>query len=261
MKIYLDYVFLINFLFDFILLSSESIILKINTTKKRIILASFFGAIFSFTLFLNMDKISFFFLKIITALILVIITFKYKDLKYTLTNLFYLMILSILLAGSLYLINIETSYTHNGLIFYKTNKTCNIIILLILSIITMYIYIKIEKKYKRQINTKYKVDIYLKNKTLHLNGFLDTGNTLVDYILKKPILIVNNNINIKEDKYIFTPYHTINGDGLLKCFIIDKIHIENYGYFYHVLIAISNEKLHLEGVDIILNNKLMEEIK
>lgn len=261
MKIYLDYVLLVNFLYDFVILTMLALILKRNTTKKRLILASIFGAISSFILFLNISSFTFFILKMLTGLIMILIGFKYKSIKYTSLNFFYLMLLSIILGGSLYLINIETSYKHVGMIFFTKGNKINLLILLLISIIILYIYLKVEKRYQKHINTNYQVDIYLNNKKLKLNAFLDTGNNLQDPILKKPILIVNNNISIKQDKYILTPYHTIDGDGILKCYFVKKIYIHDIGYFKDVLVAQAPSKLQLPGVDMILNNKLLEEKK
>ena len=51
----------------------------------------------------------------------------------------YLMILSIILGGFLYFLNIEAGYEHVGLIFYKTGKTLDIFILLLLSILVLLI--------------------------------------------------------------------------------------------------------------------------
>lgn len=189
---------------------------------------------------------------------MIIIGFKYKDIKYTGLNFFYLILLSIILGGSLYLINLETSYEHVGMIFFTKGNKINLLILLVIAIIILYVYLKVEKRYEKTINTHYQVDIYLNNKVLKLNAFLDTGNNLQDPILKKPILIVNQNISIEQDKYILTPYHTINGDGILKCYLIKKIYINNIGYFYNVLVAKSPGKLQLPGIDMILNNKLLE---
>ena len=106
MKIYLDYVFFINFIFDFILLFKTKVLLKRNVKIKRIILGSFIGTFSIFILFISMPSFIFFLSKMFFGLIMVIITFKFKDIKYTLNNFFYLMILSIILGGFLYFLNI-----------------------------------------------------------------------------------------------------------------------------------------------------------
>ena len=260
MKIYLDYVFFINFIFDFILLFTTKILLKRNVKIKRIILGSFIGTFSIFILFISMPSFIFFLSKMFFGLIMVIITFKFKDIKYTLNNFFYLMILSIILGGFLYFLNIEAGYEHVGLIFYKTGKTLDIFILLLLSILFFIIFIKKIKKYKNKISCYNTVKIFLNNKTYLLNGYIDTGNNLVDPYFNKPILIINKNIDIFSKRFIFVPYNSLNNKGILKCFIIDKVFIEDIGYLKNVLIAKSNDKLSLSGVDIILNNKIMEEL-
>lgn len=257
MKIYLDYVFFINFLFDFILLLSISTILKRNIKIKRIIIGSIFGALTTFIMFLKISSFLYFILKMITGLLMIIITFKYKDIKYLLNNFLYLMILSIILGGTLYLTNIEIGYDHVGMIFFTNGKSLNIIILFLLAILIMIIYIKINKKYQKEINLKYKVDLYLNNKVLRLNGYLDTGNKLYDIYSNKPIIILNKDIINETLNYIYVPYNTINGSSIMKCFKVNKIYINNIGYKYNVLVGISNDKFLLEGVDIILHIDLL----
>lgn len=258
MKIYLDYVFLINFLFDFILLNSISIILKRNIQRKRLIFGSFYGGLSTFIIFLNINSYLYFILKLITGLLMIIITFKYKNLKYTITNFIYLLILSIILGGSLYLINIEIGYDHIGIIFFTNGKKLNIIILIILSILIMIIYIKIINKHKTNINLYYKVDLYIQNKIIKLNAFLDTGNKLKDPYTNKSICIINKNILKDKYNYIYVPYKTINGSSIMKCIKIKKIYISKVGYKYNVLVGISNDNFLLEGVDIILNIDLLK---
>lgn len=260
MKIYLDYVFFINFIFDFILLYTTKIILKRNVKITRIILGSFVGTFSIVILFISMPSFIFFLSKMLFGLIMVIITFKFKDIKYTLNNFFYLMILSIILGGFLYFLNIEAGYEHVGLVFYKTGKTLDIFILLLSSILLFIILSKKIKKYKNKISCYKKVKIFLDDKTILLNGYIDTGNNLVDPYFNKPIFIVNKNINIFSKKFIFVPFSSLNNKGILKCFIIDKVYIEDIGYLKNVLIAKSFDFLSLSGVDIILNSKIMEEL-
>ena len=95
----------------------------------------------------------------------------------------------------------------------------------------------------------------------HLMGYLDTGNTLYDPYFNKPILIVNNNINIYSKKFIIVPFKSLNNTGVLKCFIVKKVFIEYLGYLENVLIGKSTSKFSLSGVDIILNIKLLEDKK
>ena len=128
MKVYIDYVFFINFLFDFIILLGIKKILKRKTSIKRIILSSLFGALSIFILFINMSNLLFTSIKLLFGILMVIIAFSYKNIKYTLNNFAYLMILSVLVGGFLYMINIEAGYEHIGIIFIKnkSRQTINI---------------------------------------------------------------------------------------------------------------------------------------
>ena len=174
---------------------------------------------------------------------MLIITFNYKDIKYTLENTFYLMILSIILGGLLYLINL--------------NMKLNILFLIIISIIFLRLYIKINNKTKPLLQNKYKVNIKYKNKIYKLNGYLDTGNLLKDPYFNKPISIVNKNI-FKIDKYLLVPCRTITNTSIIKCFKVD-MDIKGLGMFKDTLIGIT-DKINIEGVDIIINNYLKENI-
>lgn len=256
MKIYLDYVFLVNLLFDFILLMGISIVLKRNTSKTRFILGSVFGGVSSFIILLNISSLSFFILKLISGLLMVVITFSYKNIKYTVNNFIYLIILSILLGGSLYFLNIEASKTAIGTIFLNSRSTY-ILLLIGISFFIIVFYSKYIKKEKIEAALKYKVNLYT-DKEINLIGFLDTGNNLM--YKKRPVIILNKDKKINfNDKPIYIPFSTINGSSLMKCHKIDRLFIEKKGYFKNIYVGISNDKFHLKDADIILNTNLWED--
>ena len=69
MKIYLDLLFLLNFGFDFIIIMTTSIVLKRKSKLRRIILGSIVGALSIFFLFLPLNSISLFLLKVFVIMI------------------------------------------------------------------------------------------------------------------------------------------------------------------------------------------------
>ena len=152
MKIYLDYVFLINFLYDFILLLALSIVLKRNISKIRLFLGALFGSLSFFILLFDISSLLFFILKMLLAIIMLLITFSYKDLKYTLNNFIYLIILSVLMGGVLYLINIEVGYSNVGMIFFTNGKSLNLMLLIVIGFISTIIYSKYLRKTNRENN-------------------------------------------------------------------------------------------------------------
>lgn len=256
MKIYLDYVFLINFLFDFILLTGVALLLKRNIKLYRLIIGSIFGGLTIIILFLNLNSMMLFVLKIVSGIMMVIITFSFKNIKYTFNNFINLMISSVILGGSLYLININ-NYEYSGLLFFASDEKINIILLLIISIIILCIYLKTNINYQREFNKYYKIDIFIDNKKYLCNAYLDTGNKLIDPYFNKPIILTTNQ-KIKFKNIIYVPYQTLNNNGILECMLIDKIHIHNIGYRKKILIGRSNDKFQIEGIDMIISEKILE---
>ena len=245
MKIYIDLLTLLNIGLDFILLMSISVILKRNVKIKRILLGSIFGSLTIFLLFINLNSILLTLLKIIFGLLMVIITFGYKNLKYTLNNFYYLIVNSIIVGGGLYLIKDYGYY--------------NYIILIIGFIILIFIYIKQMTKFKENYTNYAKVDIYINNKIYKMNGYLDTGNKLYDQFKHRPVILVNKNIPYNIEDIIYVACSTINNVSLIKCIKSEKIVINNKNY-YDYLIGFSPNKIKIDGVDCILHSCLKGEL-
>lgn len=190
-----------------------------------------------------------------------LVGFSYKNIYYTFKNIIFLYITSIFLGGALYLLNIKFSYKQNGLIFYHNPFSINWIILLIISPIIIYIYIKQLKSLKCDYSNYYKVDIVLKNNLkIKCIGFLDTGNKLYDPYLKRPVLIIDG-IKLKKinyDNYIFVPIKTVSNTDFIKCIPIKELFINNKKINRKTLLGISNRKIKMDGVDCILHSKLLE---
>lgn len=258
MKIYLDLVMILNFFIDFILLLTVSIILKRNVSITRIMLGAFVGGISILFLFFDMNSITLFLFKIIISIFMILITFKFINIKYTLINLFYLYMTSIVLGGFLYLLNIEFSYKKVGIIFINNGFSINLIFLIIFSPIILYIYIKQSKNLKYNYSNYYNIEIIKNNKNYKYVGYMDSGNVLVDNLTKKAVILIDKRkilFNIKEFRLI--PYMGVEGNSMIKVIKIDKLIFNNKEYS-DVLLGIM-DKISLDGIDVILNRKLLEE--
>ena len=244
MKMYIDLFFIFNVIMDYIIIMSTNILLKRRTSYIRMILSSLIGGISSLVLFTSLNKIV---IEIVSIVIMVLISFGYKGIRYLINNILYMYILSTLLGGIIYLFNIKVS----------NSMFLTYLIIIVISIEIMILYINENKKMRSIYNNYYKVDIYFKDREkLSLIGFVDTGNNLYDPYKKRPVIIVHNKY-IKEDKYILVPYHTINGNGLLKCIKPDIIFIDGIGYKGNVLIGFSDSFNFGDGVDVILHKDIM----
>ena len=250
MIVYLDLVFLINFIMDFYILSSVKFLLRLNTKLIRILLGTFIGSFSFILLFFNLNNLLFNIIKIFISILMTLITFGKSEFF---NKLFYLYIVSIVLGGTLYLINESLGYEVDSFIFINNGYSINLIILIIISPIIIFLYIREFIKYKKRINTIYNIIIKFKNNEINIEGFLDTGNKLVDPYFNRPIILLNKKyINLRGKKIIYVPFKSLNNSSLLKCITCEYI-LVNDNKISNVLIGIIDNL----NVDCILNERVM----
>jgi len=258
MKVYLDLIIVLNIALDFLILLTVSIVLKRNVNIKRIILASLFGGTSIFLLFVAINTFMLFVVKLLISMVMVIIAFSYKNRKYFINNMAYLYMVSIILGGFLYFLRVEFSYKNEGVIFFNNGMSVNFIVLLIISPIILYIYIKESRMLKLTGNYYYKVDLYYKDRCLKFNGFLDTGNKLYDQYKRRPIVLVRSKeLKFNYDNGILVPYNTASGNSLLKCLVVDRIVIDSDYEVINPVIGISEQDFNIDGVDMILHSEIL----
>ena len=232
---YIELIIILNFLLDFMILYGTKKILKINRSIKYLILGSIMGSITTIFLFIKISMISLIIIKIILSIIIIIISFGFKNI---IRNIIYFYLISIILGGSIYLLDIR-----------------NIYLLIFISPIIIYFIIKESRNYKNKYSNIYEVNIYIKNEIYHLEGFIDTGNRLLSPIKKESIILVN--LNIKTNKVLYIPYKALNSSGVIPCIRPDKIIINNKE-INNCLIGLSKDKFYIDGLSCILPNKLKE---
>lgn len=242
MKVYFDLLFLLNFSLDFLLLVSVAYILKRNVSFKRLFLGGLLGSLSTFLILVNISSSILFFIKLFMSICMVLTSFSYKNFKYFLNNLIYLYLCSIILGGGLYLIDNEIKL--------------NFIIILIAGPLILYFYIIQTKKLRNNYNNYYSVELIYNNEVFNFTAFLDTGNKLRDQYKNRPIILVNTDkIKFDYESSILVPYSTVSGDGILKCLVVDKIIINDEKVINKPLVGLANDKFHIDGIDMILNNE------
>lgn len=241
MIIYVDLVFLLNIFLDFILLMSVSVILTRNVKIKRILFGSVIGGMSTILLYIPINSYLSVAFKLILGLLMVLVTFGFKSIKYTFNNLFYLY---------------TTSFIVGGVLFLLMNKGIyNYFILIIGFIIICFLYIKQVKNFKNNYNNYFKVKIIIKNSEYNLVGYLDTGNNLYDNYKHRPVILISKRIQYKDEDIIYVNYVSLNNESVLRCLKADKV-IINGKVFKNYLIGLSNKKFKIEGIDCILHNKM-----
>ncbi len=258
MKIYLDLVFFLNFMFDFLLLLTVKIVLKRNVKCYRILLGALVGAFSIFFLFIKLNSFTLFLLKIIISLIMLCVSFGFSSSKDFFKNFLYLYFISIVLGGFLYYLNLEFSYQNIGLAFFHNGFSVNFILLLILSPVIFVFYMKQDRTLKIIKNCNYQVDLYYQKKVLHYNAYLDTGNQLYDPYFHQPVILLYDPNFPKIKNPLMIPYDTLEHHGLLKCIRVDKIVLDQKKVILKPYIAFSNDSLKIEGVNMILHQDYLE---
>ena len=122
------------------------------------------------------------------------------------------------------------------------------------------LFLKIYKYFvfnlKSILRFKYKVTVYLNSgKVLFLNGYMDSGNNLIEPYSNRKVIIINKKI---DENFYLVPYKTINSYSLLKCFNPRKVYIEGIGERNDISIGVINKKFN--GYNCLLNYKIMEDI-
>ena len=96
-----------------------------------------------------MSSFMFLIVKMLLGVLMVIICFSYKSFRYTLNNFIYLVILSVILGGGLYLINTEIGYSNVGMIFFANGNGVNLFVLILIGFVVVLFYSKYVKTIKR----------------------------------------------------------------------------------------------------------------
>lgn len=198
MTIYLDVIFLENLIMNYIILYSESIIIKAKIKKINIIISSLLGTFYSIILCItNWQIYKLTIIKIILSIIMVYIAFRPKKIrnlvKYTL--IFYL---TTFLFGGLvffliYYIAPQNILIKNG-VFIGTYTFKVILIGGIIGIIFLKLLSILINKSKSKSKNIYEICIEHNGKNKKINALLDTGNMLVEPFSKTPVIIVEKTV-------------------------------------------------------------------
>lgn len=242
MKIYIEFVYIINYLLDFMILYGTKRLLKINRSIIRIIISSFIGMMSTLLIYININNMELFLVKIIISLIMIIVAFGKNSI---IKNTFYFYLISIILGGVMYLFEFNRSYYFNFMF------------LITFSPIIIYIVVKEMINHKLNIDDKYYVSIIYREKIYKLEGFIDTGNRLKSPISNKGVILAN--IKINSNNLIYIPYKALNTSGIIPCIKPDKILINDVEV-NNYLVGLSREKFNLDNCNCILPNIIKEDL-
>ena len=274
MTIYLDIVFLENFLLNFIIIFSTSLITKSKTTLFKMVITSAFGSLFSISeyIYFGIKENEKFIFKFVLSIVMISMTFGFKKKK-LLFNLvvFYLVSLSFggLSFATLFFINSEKIIIKNDM-FLGISLLESIVIASIICFVLILVLIVCLKIYEKKKSELIEIEIINNGKTHKVMALYDTGNLLKEPITQKDVIIVekgelydicdNNFLDSIKDilngkwigdensnyKFCLIPFSSLgNENGILIGFKPDyiKVNIEEEIFKNEVFVGIYDGKL------------------
>ncbi len=241
--IYIDSLLCVNLFIDYIIIYTIKKTLHIHAKGIRVLFGSLFGAICTLGVFLPFYK-GFFSLayRIITALIIILISFGYSSARKLIIRSLAYFIISLLFCGAIFLIelivNLKGVIVYNDAVYFDISP-----ITLILTTLAAYFGISVYEKLSNNHKIKsqlFRVTVYTEE-NLHINfeTMLDTGCNLKEPFSGLPVIVVEKglfeNVDLPKNKMRIIPFSTASGDSILYGFrpmkiIISGKEIENGCY-------------------------------
>ena len=203
-------------------------------------------------------------LKLVTAFLMITITFGIKPFKNLLKKLFWLFAISFIFGGAMFAIYMifDTDmliYT-NGIVYFDVDVTF-LVVCSVFSYIVITVIVKFTDK-KAPKCQEYYVTIQQNGKTVSDTALMDTGNNLREPFSSYPVVMVEKALfrqfSIPDDKFRLIPVTTVNGDSLVKAFRPEFLQINNYKTNK---VYIGESAMSLDEYKIILNINLEGEMQ
>ncbi|SHO49942.1 sigma-E processing peptidase SpoIIGA [Anaerocolumna xylanovorans] len=295
LEVYVDVIFIINFIMDFILLATVKRILKYESSHLRICLGAGVGAagacLFAVTPDIN-RLLRFLLAYFLLSYLMVRITFSRKSWRERIKAVVLLYISTFFLGG---LLNGLYYYTGFGL-YLADNSRLYLLLAFVSGTAGMLIFAGFLKKLRYKESELYPAELVFREKVVRAVGFMDTGNCLRDPYLGKPVIVteytvieplLTNSENTMLQKLLdnfeegcssgdflewkeaageilpirLIPFHSVGKSGILPAFELDKVVLwegEEETVREKVLTAVSRRKLSVrKDYQIILHKEVM----
>lgn len=221
MVAYLDLIILENLCMNYLVLYTTGKLLNRNIKKLRLFLASIVGALYVFSLYINVPNYVLNISKVLIALLLVKIGFNSSKIKNIIKEAIVLFMVTFVYSGCalgfLHFMKPKVIYIVNGMVIGGEY----IFELLLISACISFALIKISMKLikLKQKLTKSdmicEIEIKLDDRSVKMKALLDTGNLLTDPITKTPVVIVEKRkvIDFISKEELWKIDSLLGGDG------------------------------------------------
>ncbi len=246
--IYADVLIAVNWLVDDMLLSATACVLRLNVTKKRLLLAGLLGGVSGLLILLPPFSVTVSLLiKLLCACLLTLVAFPWRGIKIFAKTTTVFFIIAALFAGILSGIWLHTSgemfLVRNGMVYFSISPLW-IALFAAVSYGTVRIYDRLTRKNAPK-NCEYTLHIENNGKQCTCRALYDTGLHLNEPFSGKPVIVVERKVieNLQDNVLVealqlqdtissqrsrgvrLIPYHSLGEKGLLPAFLPKTITI------------------------------------
>ena len=234
--LYLDVLFGINFLMDFIVIFIVNKICKYAATFVQVLLSATLGAVWSVIAVMLPDNIqmlvhicTYIFISFLMVKICALNN-KFRDVLKGMVTLYGV---TFVLAGAIHMLYY---YTYAGYIVKQIIMgNVELLIFILISLILLYLVYVQYVRLKVYGDKTCSVVVKVSGREVTLTGYIDTGNVLIDPYNQKPVSVAQkalfqdilNQINdYTEVKYHLVPFNSVGCEnGLLEVITVDNMYI------------------------------------
>lgn len=215
LEIYIDILFLINLVFDFLLLWIVKKVLKWNTKLLRMIVASVFGAVATciYAIVPSLyGEIKFVISYIVVCAFMVRITFRINKIREWLRAIFVVSLVTFCMGGIITSIlnHKETILSYAKSLSDHLIGEMSLLGVVITGMVAMICMLGIIRflRYQKQMSKEiYDVWLTRSGACVHTKGLVDTGNCLYDPITGKPVIVIE--MKLMEEVLEASLYHDL----------------------------------------------------
>ncbi len=272
LKIYIDVLFIINFIVDFLLIKATSFFVKQKVPTTKATLAAILGALYASIIFFLPGGANLYLpLTFGVSLLMLFISFGKRKFRPFFKSVAVFYVISFAIAG----VGVGVSFLSpmnffvNGGIFYADINAYQLLSAFLIAVPLVHITVGFIRKIRIKSNFLYDITIEKGEKKVTATALLDTGNFLKDPITQVSVLVAEWDavsslfpednflacISACAGEFSYIPLKTVNGSGGMFAFRPDSVFSPEISFPEAVYIAITEKSLDKDGAfSIILPN-------
>lgn len=255
-EVYIDVMFLVNFMMDVLILFSVKALMKMPGSTKRVIAGGLVGSGLScLVVILRLPVgITMAVLHMLVSSGMVVCGLKIRSFSEFLKCYILLYFVSVLIGGILGMLKPYVKYTS---LYFAVVIGCYYTIRAVWEFLC-----RLQKEELKLC----RIILYQEGSCCEIRGLWDTGNVLKDPLSEKPVCILEQSTiekltgekeNLKGFRLI--PYRTVGKNGVMPVFELEKMYIvQKKQWIYHPLVGICEEQISEQGMyQMIINPEIL----